>query len=324
MITMDLHVIFGHGQVGRLLTARLAADGHRVRVVTRSRPHDLPADVEHRAADLRREPDATAAARGATVIYHVAGAPYADWPTALPRIADAAVAAAAAESAPLIYVDNLYRVGAPTGPITETTPSAPIEAKGRLRAGLAERLLDAARQGTVPGVAIAHASDFFGPGVHAAVAHALVFAALAAGRTPRWPVTLDQPHSMTYTPDAARTLAALGTRARAAQAGAQRWLIPADGAPSGCEFIRAVAAAYGRTDVRGAAIPGVMLRLGGLVKPEARDLAKLAHQFDRPWILDGTRTSAELGVRATPLREAVAETVDGDSHRRPVPDDHPK
>jgi nucleoside-diphosphate-sugar epimerase len=303
---MALHVVFGHGQVGRLLTARLAADGHHVRVVTRTRPAALPRGVEHRAADLTRHDDAIAAAAGASVVHHVAGAPYADWPTVLPRLAAAALAAATATAAPLVYLDNLYAFGAPTGPISEDSPANPVEDKGRLRLRLAEQLLDAARRGAVPGVAVVHASDFFGDGVTSAVARALVFDALAAGKKPRWPVTLDQPHAMSYTPDVARVLAALGTRP---PTGAQRWMVPSDGAPTGGEFAGLVARAHGRPGVAVGVLSPAVLRLAGLVNADARALARLVHQYDRPWVVDGARARARLGVEPTPLRQAVAETV---------------
>jgi nucleoside-diphosphate-sugar epimerase len=304
---MSLHLVLGHGQIGRLLTAHLAAGGHRVRVVTRNRPDVLPRGVEHRAADLSRSGAAAEAAEDATVVYHVGGASYAAWPAVLPRLADAALAAAVLARAPLVYLDNLYAVGAPAGPISETTPSAPVEAKGQLRHHLAERLLDAARRGDVPGVSLAHASDFFGPGV--TMAKAMVFDPLAAGRSPRWPVALDQPHAMSYTPDVARTLAALGTRSPADQAGPQRWMVPADGAPTGRVFAELAAGAYGRTAVRVSVLSAPMLRLAGLVNRDARELSRLAHQFGRPWRVDGSRAGVHLGVTATPLRRAVAATV---------------
>ncbi|GAA3345688.1 NAD(P)H-binding protein [Amorphoplanes nipponensis] len=294
--------------MGRLLTARLAADGHRVRVLTRTRPARLPAGVEHTTVDLR-EPAAAAAAAGGGVLYHVAGAPYAAWNESLPRIATTALAAAAATGAPLIYLDNLYAVGAPTGPITEDTPAAPVGAKGRLRHRLAAQLVEAARSARVSGVSVVHASDFFGPGVTAAVPHALVLDPVSAGRAPRWPISLDQPHALSYTPDVAHTLAALGVRESSAQAGAQRWLVPADGAPTGREFIAAVARNRGGELRRPGTLSVTLLRLAGLFNADARALGQLSHQYARPWTVDSTRTSRELGVTATPLAAAVAATV---------------
>jgi nucleoside-diphosphate-sugar epimerase len=305
----DLHVVLGHGQIGRLLAARLAGQGHRVRVVTRTRPRDLPAGVEHRPADLTRSDDAVGACQGGATIYHVAGAPYARWSAALPAMLDAVSVAAAICGAHVVYLDNLYAFGAPARPITEDTPREPVEAKGRLRHELAERLLRTAQRGTVPGVAVAHSADFFGPGVTMAVAQALVFDAVAAGKTPRWPVSADQPHAMAYTPDVAAALAALGTRPAARAGGPQRWIIPTDDAPTGRQLAGMVAAAAGRPDARVATLSPFALRLAGLVNADAGALARLTHQYDRPFTVDGTRMRADLGVVPTPIRQAVAATV---------------
>ncbi len=54
-----LHVVFGAGQVGRALSARLAGMGLAVRVVSRSRPAALADGVDWRAADAT-DPDAAA------------------------------------------------------------------------------------------------------------------------------------------------------------------------------------------------------------------------------------------------------------------------
>ena len=46
-----LHVVFGAGQVGRVLSARLAAAGLAVRLLSRNQPAALPAGVEWRSVD---------------------------------------------------------------------------------------------------------------------------------------------------------------------------------------------------------------------------------------------------------------------------------
>ena len=51
-----LHVVFGAGQVGRALAARLAGLGLAVRAVSRSRPPELRDGVDWRAADAS-DPD---------------------------------------------------------------------------------------------------------------------------------------------------------------------------------------------------------------------------------------------------------------------------
>jgi nucleoside-diphosphate-sugar epimerase len=301
-----LHVVLGAGQIGRPLIAALAAAGHRVRVVTRNHPDMLPTGVEHHSADLRADAAADAAVRACTdadVIYHVAGAPYAQWSQTLPAIMDSAIRAATASGAHLVYLDNLYAFGAPTGPITESSPSNPIESKGRLRLDLTERLLGAAERGNVRAVSVAHATDFFGPLVTSSTPQALVLDPIAAGKRARWPFDLDQPHALAYTPDIVSALIAVG--ALKAE-GSDRWIIPTDTALTGRAFAAAAGRAQGQAEATPAVLTRFMLKSAGLFSANARALACLAHQYDRPFVVDGTRARERLGVRPTPIEQALA------------------
>src|ERR1700730_6147655 len=68
-IPMALHVIVGHGPVGRLAAGLLLEQGHEVRVITRSGgPADSP--VRHVSLDASDAEALTRAARGAAVLYN--------------------------------------------------------------------------------------------------------------------------------------------------------------------------------------------------------------------------------------------------------------
>jgi hypothetical protein len=78
-----LHVVFGAGQVGRALSARLAAMGLAARAVSRNRPAD--------------------AATGASVIYQCLNAPYTDWPQRFPPLQRGVLSAAKRTGGALAY-----------------------------------------------------------------------------------------------------------------------------------------------------------------------------------------------------------------------------
>jgi nucleoside-diphosphate-sugar epimerase len=40
-----------------------------------------------------------------------------------------------------------------------------------------------------------------------------------------------------------------------------------------------------------------------------REVAEMLYQFDRPFVMDSTRSEERLGLRPTPLPEAAAATV---------------
>jgi uncharacterized protein YbjT (DUF2867 family) len=83
------HVVFGAGQVGRALAARLAGLGVPVRMVSRHRPSALVDGVDWRAADATDTEAATDAAKGASVVYQCLNAPYTDWLERFPRCSEA-------------------------------------------------------------------------------------------------------------------------------------------------------------------------------------------------------------------------------------------
>ena len=52
-----------------------------------------------------------------------------------------------------------------------------------------------------------------------------------------------------------------------------------------------------------------LLRVAALTNPTVRELLEMQYQFDEPFIVDSSRIAAHLGVRATPLGQAVADTL---------------
>ncbi|HET9987310.1 MAG TPA: NAD(P)H-binding protein, partial [Kofleriaceae bacterium] len=119
-----LHVIFGTGQIGTRLAQLLAARGHRVRMVSRSAK--APAGIEAVAGDARDTAFAIEAARGAAVVYDTLNPLYPDWKRDLVALGRGPLAAATAHGAKLVALDCLYMYGAPAGPMTETSPVAPV------------------------------------------------------------------------------------------------------------------------------------------------------------------------------------------------------
>src|SRR3954452_23016484 len=51
------------------------------------------------------------------------------------------------------------------------------------------------------------------------------------------------------------------------------------------------------------------MRALGLVNRTVREINEMRYEFDEPFIVDASRAETELGLRATPLADAVDETV---------------
>jgi len=301
-----LHVVFGAGQVGRVLAAVLAERGLSVRVLSRHRPPELADGIEWRAADATDPDAASDAAKGATVVYQCLNAPYAQWPELFPPLQRGVLAAAERTGALLVVLENLYGYG-PTGgrPMTEDLPLAATTVKGRTRAAMTAELLAAAGADRVR-IAIGRASDFFGPGVaEGSTLGERVFGNALAGRRADFIGHPNLPHTYSYVPDIAAGLATLGTDPRAA---GEVWHLPGPQTVTTRALLDLVAGEIGHP-VAIRSVPKLAVRALGLVNPMLRGLAELSYQFDEPFVLDSRKYESAFGAAGTSLADAVAATV---------------
>src|SRR5580693_8520376 len=301
-----LHVVFGTGQVGRVLAALLAERGVTVRVVSRRRPAGMAQEIDWRAADATDLDAAGDAAKGAAVIYQCLNAPYAQWPELFPPLQRGVLAAAERTGALLVALENLYGYG-PTGgkPMTEDLPLAATTVKGRTRAAMTGELLAAAAAGRVR-IAIGRASDFFGAGVtEGSTLGRRVFGNALAGRRADFIGNPELPHTYSYVPDIAAGLATLGTDPRAA---GRVWHLPGPQTITTRALLDLVAVQVGHpVGIR--SVPKLAVRALGLINPVMRGLAEMSYQFDEPFVLDTSRYESVFGAAGTPLAAAVAATV---------------
>jgi nucleoside-diphosphate-sugar epimerase len=305
MDTDGLHVVFGVGQVGTALSARLAEMGVPVRAVSRRRPAQLPDHVEWRSADVTDPNAAAEAAAKATVIYQCLNAPYTRWPELFPPLQRAVLHAAQRADALLVSLENVYGYGPTQGvPLTETLPLAATTTKGRTRAAMTRELMTASAAGRVR-IAIGRAADFFGPGVTETTLGERFFGNAVAGRRVDLLGNPDLAHTYSYVPDIAAGLATLGTDPRAV---GRAWHLPGPATVSSREIVDLVAGRLGRS-VRIRRASTALLRTVGLVNPLMREVAEMAYQFEEPFILDTTAYESTFGPAGTPLAEAVAATV---------------
>ena len=311
-----LHVVFGAGQVGRVLAARLAGLGVAVRMVSRHRPSASLDGVDWRAADATDADAAADAAKGASVIYQCLNAPYTDWPERFPPLQRGVLSAAERNGALLVSLENVYAYG-PTGgkPMTEDLPLAATTVKGRTRAAMAEELLAAADAGRVR-VAIGRASDFFGAGATESSLGERVFGNAIAGKRADFIGNPDLPHTYSYIPDIAAALATLGTDERAIGG---VWHLPGPETVTTRALLELVAGDVGHpVGVR--SLPKLAVRALGLFNPTIRALVELSYEFEQPFVLDTTKYESTFGTEATPLAAAIAATVAWYRSRNGTPD----
>lgn len=302
-----LDVVLGTGALGRAVAAELVARGRRVRLVNRSgRLDGAPEGAEVRAADLTDPGAARSACAGADTAYLCANVPYTDWPVKWPPLAAGILEGGAQAGVKLVYGDNLYAYGPVDGPLYEDRPAAAIGVKGRVRAGIAARFLDAHRAGRLR-VTIGRASDFYGPwATDSSLLGARVIPAALAGGTGQVIGDVDQPHTFTFIRDYARGLATLGASDEAL---GQTWHVPSAPTTTQRELLGLVWEAAGAGAPRFRAAPGGLVRALGLFSPIMRELAEMLYEWERPYVVDHSKFERAFGAPTTPHREAIRETV---------------
>lgn len=303
---MALHVVVGAGPVGSATALSLAGAGHAVRVVTRSGSGPEHGRIELVRADASTPGAVAAQATGAQAIYNCANPQYHRWERAWPPIAAALLDAAQCTGATLVTMSNLYGYGPVAGPMRPDLPLRSTGPKGQVRAGMWQRALAAHAAGRAR-VTEARASDFFGPGVtHQGQLADRAMPRLLANKPVRFLGDPTLPHSLTYVPDVARTLAALGTDERAL---GRPWHVPSATHVTLADAVRSLAALAGVATPKIGSLPPALLRVAGLLSPVVRELQEVRYQFEAPFVIDASETTASFGIEATPFDEALRETL---------------
>ena len=301
---MGKHVIVGRGAVGNGAARQLQDAGHEV--VQISRRGGAVEGAEALSFDATDQEELAAACSGADAVYNCANPPYDKWVQSWPSLAASMLHAAERSGAGLVIMGNLYPYGPVDRPMTEDLPLAGDGTKARVRAVMWRDALALHEAGRIR-VTEARASDFYGPGVvDTGLLAARAVPRLLEGKTVRVLGDPDMPHTFSYIPDVARTLAVLGTDDRA---WGRPWHVPSAEPITQREALTQMALLAGAPAAKVGRIPDVALRAIGLVVPLIRELGETAYQRTRPYVLDSSAAAEVFGLRPTPLREGLAATV---------------
>jgi nucleoside-diphosphate-sugar epimerase len=301
---MALHVIVGKGPVGTATAELLVSRGHAVRVLSRSGGTSTDG-IEHRPVDAADAAALTAATEGAAALYNAVNPAYHRWATDWPPVAASLLTAAERTGAVLVTMGNLYGYGRPDGVMTPGSPLRATDTKGRVRNRMWADALAAHDAGRIR-MTEARAADFVGPTVPAGHSHLQrQLPALRAGRR-AWVVgDPDVLRGWSYMPDVARTLVTLAGDERAY---GRAWHVPSS-VRTQRQAITDLAEALGRPEPKVSGIPWGVLRTIGLFSPMMREVVDVQHQFDQPYVIDASATTATFGLTATPWRDVVADAA---------------
>jgi len=300
----ELHVVFGTGPLGKAVMRELVRRGKRVRMVNRSGRADITDGVEVVGGDAYRPEVTREVCRAAAVVYQCAQPQYHEWPDKFPPLQASILEGAAGAGARLVVAENLYMYGEVDGPIHKDLPYAARTRKGKTRAAMAEAVLAAHRSGKVRAT-IGRGSDFFGPGALDSAMGDRAFLPALAGKPASLVGNIDLPHTYTFIEDFGKALVTLGERDEAL---GQAWHVPNAETLTTRQFMAMVFEEMGQPP-KMSSMGKLMLRVGGLFIPAARETVEMMYEFEKPFVVDSTRFERTFGVCATPLRDAIRETV---------------
>jgi nucleoside-diphosphate-sugar epimerase len=205
----------------------------------------------------------------------------------------------------LAVTGNLYPYGPVDGPMVEGMPDAAPGKKAQIRARMTAEAFALHEAGRIRAVEVRGSDYLGGPlGDHAHVPR--VIPAALQGRTVRVIGSPDQPHTWTDVVDMGRALVAVAENDSTL---GRVWHAPSNPPRTQAEAVNDVLASVGKRPVTVKAYPRPVLLAGGLFDGQLRELRETEYQFTRPYVMDSSAITAELGLAPTPWDEVCRRTV---------------
>ena len=171
------------GVIGIELAKALKKYTDDIRLVSRH-PNKVNETDQILSADLTDPAETAVAIRGAEIVYLTVGLPYRTkiWQQRWPLIMHNVIEGCKIYEAKLVFFDNIYLYDpASLANMTEETPVNPASKKGKVRAEIAQMLLEQVNKGNLKAL-IARSADFYGPGTDLSILVETVFKNFQQGK----------------------------------------------------------------------------------------------------------------------------------------------
>ena len=326
---MKTALVIGNGQIGSEIAAQLIASGTDVRIATRSgrgssstsagatnttAPSENSSTTgtttvitpTHLKADASDRAQLAKAAAGVDAIFACAHAAYDSriWEQILPRL-DAAILDTAADlGIPVVFPESVYAFAGLRTPITESSPFAPVEDKGRIR----QRLIEARDAHSATSASVI-AGDLLGRTAEkwSSVVRMCITEPISAGRRAMVPARTDVPHGITVIADHAAAMIQAAEDLKSVPAGTHQLRIAPASNPTLAEIADFTADALSKKHKRPVSVPRWATRAIGAFERSFYELNQLAPIWYEPCAISSSDLAEAVGT--TDWRKGVTQML---------------
>jgi nucleoside-diphosphate-sugar epimerase len=114
------------------------------------------------------------------------------------------------------------------------------------------------------------------------------------------------PHTHTFLKDFGRALVILGEHS---EADGQAWHVPNDMPRITQRDMIKMFAEEAGVPAKISSMSKLAMKMVGLFIPEVKEMVEMLYEFDQPFIMDSSKFERTFGMKATPMRDAIRETV---------------
>ena len=317
-MTHTVLIMGANGRFGSEATRAFHAAGWQVLTQARSPAVDKLSGVRVMQSRLDDVDGLAREAAGAQVVVYAVNPPYTRWAAEALPLARHAMDVAERLGACFMLPGNVYNFGAAMPPLLmEDTPQQAVTRKGRIRIAMEAELQARTDSGRLRSVVL-RAGDFYGSGTGSWL-DLVITKDLRQGKLV-YPGPLNLPHAWAYLPDLVQAMVALATQAAQGQLPVAFSRFHFEGHTlTGAECLAAIDSAAAALHLRPGSgfkhgsLPWGLIRAGGIVWPQWRELTEMAYLWDVPHALSGTALRACLGRDAATLTSTPVHIAFRDS-----------
>jgi nucleoside-diphosphate-sugar epimerase len=116
----------------------------------------------------------------------------------------------------------------------------------------------------------------------------------------------DALHTYAFINDFGKALVVLGERDEAL---GQAWHVPNPETLTTRQVVNLIFQEIGQP-AKLSTMGKMMMRIGGIFIPGAREMVEMMYEFEKPFVVDSSKFTKAFGMRATPWKAALHETID--------------